>query len=314
MSDTPLISVVSPVFGAEGIVPELVTRIISAVRPLGSFEIVLVDDRSEDDGWREIVEQSRLHAEVRGIRLSRNSGQHTAIAAGLAEARGDYVVVMDCDLQDDPAEIPRLLAAARDGHDVVLTEHPLRRHGWFRNLGARCYLHLVELLTGDDSETVGRGSYSLLTRKVVDCYNEIGDTHAHYLLNLKYLGFDQAHIEVRHDERYAGASSYTFGRLVHHGVDGIVANSVRLLNLVVVAGLALVGLSAIGIVALIVNYFVRGALAGFTSLMVVLLLMTGAVVCSIGVVGIYVGSIFEQTRSRPRFFVDQRIGQTGVEE
>jgi dolichol-phosphate mannosyltransferase len=311
MTNTPFLTIVSPVFGAERIVDELVRRIIDAVRPLGSFEIVLVDDRSRDNAWLRIVEQSRLHPEVRGIRLSRNSGQHAAIAAGLAEARGDYVVVMDCDLQDDPAEIPRLLAAAREGYDVVLTEHPTRRHAWFRNVEARLYLRFVAALTADDSETVGRGSFSLLSRKVVDGYNEIGDMHAHYLVNIKYLGFRQTRVEVRHDDRYEGRSTYTFGRLVRLAVDGVVSNSVRLLNLVVVAGLTLFGLSLIGTVALIVSYFVRGALAGFTSLMVAFLLMTGAVLCSVGVVGIYVGRIFEQVRGRPRYFVDQRVGENG---
>ena len=281
MTDRPLLSVVSPVFGAERILPELVRR---------------------------IVEQSRMHPEVRGVRLSRNSGQHAAIAAGLAESRGEYVVVMDCDLQDDPSEIPRLLAAARDGHDVVLTEHAQRKHAWYRNIGAQCYMRLIALLTTDDAETIGRGSYSLLTRKVVDGYNRIGDTHAHYLVNIKYLGFEQTRIVVQHHPRFEGRSTYSFGRLLRHAVDGIVANSVRLLNLVVVAGLVLFGLSVLGVITLIVSYFVRGALAGFTSLMVVFLLMTGAVLCSVGVVGIYVGRIFEQSRGRPRYFVDQRVG------
>ena len=309
MTGAPLISVVIPVFGAEHIVGELVRRIIEAVRLLGPFEIVLVDDRSHDHGWLQIVEQSRLHPEVKGVRLSRNSGQHAAIAAGLAEARGEYVVVMDCDLQDDPAEIPRLLSAAREGFDVVLTDHPKRRHHRFRNLGAALYLRLVAALTSDDSETIGRGSYSLLTRKVVDGYKEIRDVHAHYLVNLRYLGFAQTCVEVPHHDRYEGRSSYTFGRLVRHAVDGIVSNSARLLNLVVVAGLGLFGLSLLGVGALIVSYFVRGALAGFTSLMVVFLLMTGAVLFSVGVVGIYVGRIFEQSRGRPRYFIDQRVGE-----
>jgi len=148
----------------------------------------------------------------------------------------------------------------------------------------------------------------LLSRKVVDAYNRIGDVQAHYLVNIKYLGFDQTLVEVQHDERFEGASSYTFARLVRHAADGVVANSLKLLNLVVVAGLALFGLSVLGVIGLIVNYFARGALARFTSLMVVFLLMTGAVLCSVGVVGLYVGRIFEQSRGRPRYFIDQRTG------
>lgn len=309
MTDRPLISVVSPVFGAERIVEELVRRILEAVEPLGTYEILLVDDRSTDDGWARIVEQSQVVAGLRGIRLSRNSGQHAAISAGLAAARGEYVVIMDCDLQDDPAEIPKLLAAARDdGYDVVLTEHVERRHASWRNLGALAYLGLVSKLTGDRSESIGRGSFSLLSRKVVDAYNQISDFHAHYLVNLKYLGFDQVRVEVEHRERYEGESSYTVSRLMRHAIDGVVSNSIRLLTLVVVTGIVLFLVASVGAVALVVSYLFRGALAGYTSLMVVFLLMTGAVLCSVGVVGIYVGRIFEQSRGRPRFFVDQMVG------
>ena len=244
------------------------------------------------------------YVEVRGIRLSRNFGQHAAIAAGLSGARGQYVVVMDCDLQDDPRHIPSMLAIAQNGADVVLTDRGLRRHSMFRNLAARVYTKTVSVLSGNQRSRLGQGSYSLLNRKVVDAFLELQDIHVHYLGTLAYLGFNQEVINVEHSERFDGKTSYTFCKLAQHAVDGIVSQSLRLLYLAVSIGMALFLISMLGVVYLVVSYFIRGALAGFTSIMVMILLTSGVVLMSVGVVGVYVGRVFEQVKARPRFVVD----------
>ena len=303
----PLLSVVSPVFDAESIVPELVHRIRSTVAPLGSFEIVLVDDRSRDQSWKSIVAMCEQFPEVRGVRLSRNFGQHAAIAAGLEASRGSYVVVMDCDLQDDPASISDMLGLAYGGADIVLTHRSVRRHSWFRNLGAVVYGKIVALLSEDAVSNPGQGSFSLLSRKVVDAYTQFGDVHAHYLGTIRYLGFDQSTLEVEHADRLDGSSSYTLTKLFKHAVDGVVSQSLRILHLSVSIGFGLFILSALGIVYLIVSFMARGALPGFTSLMVMILLTSGFVLMSVGVVGVYLGRVFEQVKGRPRFVVDETI-------
>jgi dolichol-phosphate mannosyltransferase len=307
MDNQPLISIVSPVYQAADIVEALVHRVSESVADLGSYEIVLVDDRSPDDSWIEINRMCCKFAEVRGIRLSRNFGQHAAIAAGLRHARGDYVVVMDCDLQDNPGYIATMLAAARRGADVVLTERPTRQHSHFRNVGARMYNRAIQILSGRRA-SLGQGSYSLLTRKVVDAYLGLNDFHAHYLAALSFLGFEQATIEVDHAERLSGKSSYTLGKLARHAVDGIVSQSVRLLYLAVSVGMGLFLLSMVGVLYLVVSYFVRGALPGFTSLGVIVLLTSGVILMSIGVVGVYLGRVFEQVKGRPRYVVDLVVG------
>ena len=304
----PLLSVVSPVFDAESIVQELVHRIRSAVAPLGSFEIVLVDDRSRDQSWKSIVAMCEQFPEVRGVRLSRNFGQHAAIAAGLAAARGNYVVVMDCDLQDDPAYISELLGLAYGGADIVLTHRSMRRHSWFRNFGALAYGKIVSSLSDDAVKNLGQGSFSLLSRKVVDAYTQFGDVHAHYLGTIRYLGFDQTTLEVEHADRFDGSSSYTLRKLFRHAVDGIVSQSLRILHLSVSIGFGLFILSALGVVYLIASYIARGALPGFTSLMVMILLTSGFILMSVGVVGVYLGRVFEQVKGRPRFVVDELVG------
>lgn len=308
MDDRPLISVVSPVYRAAGIVEALVCRIAESVADLGSYEIVLVDDRSPDDSWNEISRMCSKLPQVSGIRLSRNFGQHAAIAAGLRHARGQYVVVMDCDLQDDPRHIATLLDAARHGADVVYTERATRQHSRFRNAGARAYNKAIQLLSGQRA-SLGQGSYSLLTRKVVDAYLNMNDFHAHYLATLHFLGFEATTIEVDHSERPSGRSSYNLGKLARHAVDGIVSQSVRLLYLAVSIGIGLCLLSMIGVIYLVVSYFIRGALPGFTSLAVIVLLTSGVVLMSIGVVGVYVGRVFEQVKGRPRYVVDVVVGE-----
>lgn len=300
----PLVSIVSPVYNAGTIVEELVSRVRASVADLGTYEIVLVDDRSIDNSWTEICRMCEKHDEMRGIRLSRNFGQHAAIAAGLSGATGQYVVVMDCDLQDDPGYIPSMLALAQNGADVVLTERRLRRHSMFRNLAARVYTKIVSVLSGNQRSRLGQGSYSLINRKVVDAFLELRDIHVHYLGTLAYLGFNQEVIEVEHSERFDGKSSYTFRELGRHAVDGIVSQSLRLLYLAVSIGMGLFLVSMLGVVYLVVSYFIRGALAGFTSIMVMILLTSGVVLMSVGVVGVYVGRVFEQVKARPRFIVD----------
>ena len=308
----PLISVVSPVYNADTIVEELVSRVRLSVADLGTYEIVLVDDRSTDDSWAEICRMSERHVEVRGVRLSRNFGQHAAIAAGLSSAKGKYVVVMDCDLQDDPRYIPSMLAIAQNGADVVLTDRRSRQHSMFRNLAARVYTKTVSVLSGDQRSRLGQGSYSLLDRKVVDAFLEVQDIHVHYLGTLAYLGFTQEIIEVDHSERFDGKSSYTLRKLTRHAIDGVVSQSLRLLYLAVSIGMVLFLASMLGVVYLVVSYFIRGALAGFTSIMVMILLTSGVVLMSVGVVGVYVGRVFEQVKARPRFVVDVTTGIAGV--
>lgn len=319
MSQLPLLSIVSPVYGADTIVEELVVRVQAAAAPLGTYEIVLVDDRSPDDSWSEICRMCASHAEVRGVRLSRNFGQHAAIAAGLAASKGQFVVVMDCDLQDDPAYISTMLDAAQSGAEVVLTHRSRRRHSSLRNVAAGMYIRLVAVLSGHDRSRIGQGSYSLLSRKVVDEFVQLHDVKVHYLATLAYLGFDQTTIEVAHSQRFDGKSSYTLRKLASHAIDGIVSQSLRVLNLAVAIGMGLFLLSLLGAVYLLVSYFIRGALPGFTSLAVVVLLTSGFILMSIGVLGVYVGRIFEQAKGRPRFVIDvvsegDRQTRTSAEE
>ena len=304
----PLLSIVSPVYGAAAIVGPLVERISAAVAPLtAEFEIVLVEDGSPDNSWAQIAAVAGREPRVRGLRLARNFGQHAAITAGLAHTRGEYVVVMDCDLQDEPAYIPALLAKAREGYDIVLTRKANRRHAWHRNLAARGFAAVFTLLSGHRQADPQVGGYSILSRQVVDAFLQIKDVHRHYLLILGWLGFRTTVVPVEHKPRHSGRSSYTFRRLLRHALEGITSQSTLLLKFAVGIGLTYFCASVVGAAYLSIGYFLHGFRAGWASTIVLLLASTGLILMAIGILGIYIGNIFEEVRNRPLYLVQDRI-------
>ncbi|MCB0338133.1 MAG: glycosyltransferase family 2 protein [Bdellovibrionales bacterium] len=310
MKTTPLISIVSPVYFARDIVDPLVSRIQEALSHVcDDYEIVLVNDGSTDGSWQKIEENCQRDSRVKGVNLSRNFGQHQAITAGLTFASGQYVVVMDCDLQDDPKYIPELLAKAHEGFEIVYTVKDQRVHSRFKNFTAACWNTIFNwLLENKSFHGDGRvGAYSLLSRKVVDAFLQVPDVHRHYLSVLRWLGFPSSSIRVEHAQRHSGRSSYTFRKLLEHAIDGITSQSTRLLRLSVGIGIGFCLLSLLSALLLITMYFLQGFQPGWTSLIVLILLSTGVVLMSMGVLGIYVGKMFEQVKGRPLFLVDEAL-------
>jgi dolichol-phosphate mannosyltransferase len=299
------LSVVIPVYGCRPCLVALNERLSTVLAQLGvSHEIVYVDDRSPDGAWDVLVELAREYPHVRAVRLSRNFGQHAAITAGLARTTARWVVVMDCDLQDLPESIPRLYAKAQEGFDIVLARRKTRRHSAFRRFAARAYFSMLSVLSGTklDGEY---GALSIVSRKVVDAYLALKDVDRHYLLILRWLGFDSASIDVEQGERYAGQSSYTFSKLVQHAFDGLVFQTTRLLRWIVYAGFAIAvfGVALAGF--FVYSWAAHDAYPGWTSLAVLLLLLSGFIIMSLGVTGLYVGKIFGQVKERPLYIVDE---------
>ncbi|MFN4253715.1 MAG: glycosyltransferase family 2 protein [Saprospiraceae bacterium] len=304
------LSIVSPVYRAEKIVHELVARVSAAIEPLSvEYEILLVEDGSPDGSWKKIEDACKANPKVKGVKLSRNFGQHYAISAGLAEASGDFVVVMDCDLQDNPVYIKTLLDTAREGYDIVYTHKRKREHSFFKNITARFFYTTFNYLSGSQHPNANHltGSFSLLSRKAVDSFNTVKDFHRHYLMVLRNLGYRSTSIEVVHEKRFEGTSSYTLRKLISHAIDGITSQSDKLLHLSVRLGFLFCVASFVWASVLIVQYFVRGSLPGYTSLMVMLLLSTGLILSAIGIAGIYIGKIFEQVKQRPLYFIDKKV-------
>jgi glycosyltransferase involved in cell wall biosynthesis len=307
-ANVPLISVVSPVYRAENLVDEFVRQVRAALEQItADFEIVLVEDGSNDGTWLRIAAACASDTRVRGIKLSRNFGQHYAITAGLEHARGEHAVVMDCDLQDDPAFIAELYGKAREGYDVVLTAQRQRAQGLFKRMTARLFARSLAWMDGGDGHDWLVGGYSMLSRQAVDTLLTMRDVHRHYLSLIRWLGLPTAHIPVVHRPRHAGKSSYTFARLVRHAIDGWVSHSNRLLYLSVALGFSFL-VAAIALVAVVlIVYFTHGFAAGWPSLVVLILTCTGVLLMSSGVLGIYVGKIFDQVRGRPLYVIERTL-------
>jgi polyisoprenyl-phosphate glycosyltransferase len=314
MNDPVEVSVVVPVYACETALPELHRRLTESLDwTNGSYELVFVEDRGPDRSWDGLRALAASDPHVRAFRLSRNFGQHLAITAGLAQSRGRWVVVMDCDLQDPPEEISRLYAKASEGYDIVLARRSRKRLPLFRRLASSTYFALLNTFAKTAIDP-GHGSFSIISRKVVDAYLQFKDRDRHYLFVLYWLGFDRASIEYGHAERAGGKSSYTFRRLLGHALGGMFFQTTVLLRWVIYVGfvLAVAGVGAAGYFAIArVN---GNAYPGWTSLAVLLLVLGGLIVMSTGVTGLYIGRIFNEVRDRPLFVVADAIERSTDDE
>lgn len=299
------ISVVIPVYGCRDCLPALHARLQSVLSGCAaSHEIVFVDDGSPDGSWPVLEQLAQSDANVRAIKLSRNFGQHAAITAGLEHARGGWIVVMDCDLQDPPEEIPRLLEAARGGYEIVLARRTGRRHSLFRRLSAYAFSGLMKIFNRAMFDW-SYGSLSAISRKVADEFIRLRERDRHYLSVLQWLGFRTTSIEYAHSERHQGESSYTVGRLIKHAFDGIFFQTTVLLRWIVYLGF-LVSLTGVLLAGYFVyDYFTRSIYPGWTSIVVLILVIGGFIIISTGVAGLYVGKIFDQVKERPLYVVDR---------
>jgi dolichol-phosphate mannosyltransferase len=300
------LSVVIPVYNCGGCLGELHARLtasMSAVSP--DYEIVLVDDRSTDGAWDTMRELARADPHLRIVRLSRNFGQHAAITAGLARSTGRWTVVMDCDLQEPPEEIPRLYAKAQEGYEIVRAVREGRRHSAFRRVSASLYRRMLSEREGGEIEF---STLSIISRKVLDTFLLLRDRDREYQLVLDWLGFSQASISFAHAERAGGSpSTYGLRELVSVALDGMFFRTTVLLRWIVFAGFCIAGLGVVMAIYAVYSRYVEDTPPGYTSIVVLLLLLSGFIILALGVVGLYIGRIFDQVKGRPLFVVDEQI-------
>lgn len=311
MPARPDISVVSPVYGCAGCLEDLVERTALALGKLGrSFEIILVDDASPDAAWARISELAGRHAEVKGLRLSRNFGQHAAISAGLAESVGQVVVVMDCDLQDQPEEIPTLLQALEAGADVALAMRLNRQDGWLKRNGSRAFYALLGWLTDSryDHSTANFGAYS---RNVIDAINAMPEADRFFPLLVRWVGFRSVKVPVTHARRELGRSSYTLRSLLRLASQVVLSFSDKPLRLMVRCGM-LFCLLALAVVLFSLKSYFDGEItvAGYTSIIASMWLIGGSIIMAQGFIGLYVGRIFNQVKGRPHYLIARRTAAT----
>ncbi|WP_396146689.1 glycosyltransferase family 2 protein [Flavobacterium sp.] len=308
MENSIQVSIVSPVYRAEKIIDKLVSEIQKVMIEMKvSYEIVLVDDRSPDNSWQKMVALSKLHREVKSVRLSRNFGQHPAIMAGLSLAKGEWIVVMDCDLQDQPKEIIKLFQKTQEGYDIVLAQRGDRKDGFFKKLFSKLFSIIYSYLTETKFDN-SIANFGIYNKKVIHQVNEMNDYIKSFPLFVNWVGFTSTSVKVEHAERESGKSSYTFSKLLSLAFNTIISFSNKPLKLFVKFGLLISFCSFAFGVYTIIRYFAGQILVlGYSSLMVSIWFLFGILITVIGVVGIYIGKIFDQSKGRASFIIDKKI-------
>lgn len=300
------VSVVSPVFMAENLIDTLIGEIFAVLKDK-RIEVILVDDGSWDCSWQRIQEICHKNPFVRGVLLSRNFGQHYAISAGLLYAKGQKIIVMDCDLQDRPKEIPRLLAKAAEGFDIVLARRVQRNDALWKRAGSWCFYKILEYLT-DSRQDPAVGNFGVYDRRVINAINSLPETIRYFPTMVRWVGFRRTSLEVEHQRRPTGQSSYQPHQLFRLALDICLANSDKPLRVVVLAGFAV---STLGFVFALFTAWQalcgKIQVLGYASLMVSLWFLTGLTIMIVGIVGLYVGKSFEGIKRRPAFVVSSRV-------
>lgn len=310
---SPRVSVAVPLYNEESNVEELVRRVtlVLDALPGGPHELVLVDDGSVD-GTRRLMEQaSARDARIVSVYLSRNFGHQPALSAALDHVRGEVVVLMDGDLQDRPEEIPRFVEKFREGNDVVYAKRERRKESMWLRAAYWTYYRMLARIS-NISFPLDAGDFGLMSRRVVDEIRRIPEKNR-YLRGLRiWAGFKQVGVSVERDARYSGESKYSFGRLVALGLDGVFSFSI-----VPIRAATLLGMGAMGLTLLFVLYAIYARVAldrspqGFTALLVVIAFVSGVLLFFLGVIGEYVGRIYEEVRGRPIYVVDRVVRGDG---
>lgn len=315
MQATPLISVVIPVYKAEKILDELYRRLRDAIAPVTqNFEIVLVEDCGGDRSWDVIERLSQADPRVVGLQFSRNFGQHYGITAGLDQCRGDWVVVMDCDLQDAPEEIPRLYAKAQEGYDVVLALRGKRQDPLLKRATSWLYYRLFSYLADLDIDG-DSGNFRIMSRQVVKNFVRMREQLRFFGGHVQWMGFPTTGIQVQHAERAEGTSTYTFAKLWKLAMDTILAYSDKPLRMAARLGLTMAAVSLCFGLFLLIRSLVHGsAIPGWSSVIVSLYFIGGMIIGILGILGVYLGKAFDETKKRPLYIVRRATPNTIVHE
>jgi len=300
------ISIVIPVYKAESCLAELCSRLKVSLETISEdFEIILVEDCGGDRSWEIIGDLARQDPRIKGIQFSRNFGQHYGITAGIDRADGDWVVVMDCDLQDAPEEIPNLYAKAQKGYDIVLARRGRRKDPSMKRLLSwgfyKVFAYLAEI--DYDAEV---GNFRIMSRKVADNFSCMREKLRFFSGMVDWMGFPTAKIDVEHAPSFHGKSTYTLKKLIGLAVDTILAYSDKPLRMSIKFGffIAFVAL-LVGAALLLQAMFYGSTVTGWSSLIVSLYFLGGIIIANLGIIGIYLGKTFDETKKRPLYIIQK---------
>jgi dolichol-phosphate mannosyltransferase len=304
------ISIVSPVYKAENILDELVKRVVKEVSKItDDFELILVEDGSPDKVWQKIEKQCQADQRVKGIKLSRNFGQHHAITCGLDNASGEWVVVMDCDLQDRPEEIFKLYQKAQEGYDIVLASRANRQDSFNKKMSSKIFYKAFSFLSGIE-QNGSIGNFGIYANRVIEEVNKLKEPMRAFPHMIKWVGFKSTSIDVEHALRFEGKTTYNLSKLLNLALDIALAYSDKPLKLTVKLGFFLSLFSFIFATISVLRYFLGDiTMSGYTSLIVSIWFLSGLVIFILGIVGLYISKIFDGVKSRPLYIISKQLNQ-----
>lgn len=307
MSEPPLISVVSPVYGCRDCLRKLVERTLSSLdaAELG-WELILVDDRGPDQPWDLITELASVDERVRGIRLARNHGQHIAIWAGLAESRGEWIAIVDCDLQDDPNLIPALLDQALcESSEAIVVERGSWSDSGFRRISSTLFYKLVHFLAGVEITNIG--NFGIYSRRMVNALLLYSEQEVFLPVMVKLTGLKTDEIQLDRSSREIGKSSYSIRRLISLSISIIVRFSDRPLKISAVVGLFFSMVSGVISGVLVIGWLSGSfTVEGWTSTILSMWFLSGLTMAVLGIHGLYLARVFDEVKARPRILVESR--------
>ncbi len=308
----PHISVVSPVYGCVQALPELCARLHAELCKItDNYEIILVNDASPDESWSVINRFAALDNRVKGISLARNFGQHYAVTAGIDFAFGDWVVVMDCDLQDNPEEIIRLYEKANTGFDIVLACRSKRQDNWVKRNLSKLFFYIYQYFS-ERKVNNRMSNFGIYSQKVIASIRLLKEQNRSFGLFVLWVGYKRAEIDVIHSARIYGKTGYTLSKAIGLAIDSILADSDKLLRLTIKFGFIVSSISMISAFYIIFRYLLYAKpVEGWTSLFVSLCFATGLIIGTVGIVGLYVGKIFDEVKQRPLYIINESTFDIG---
>jgi polyisoprenyl-phosphate glycosyltransferase len=303
-----IISVVTPVFGCSTSLIELHHRLVETLSKITEhYEIIMVDDASTDNAWETIEKLCQNDSNIKGINLSRNFGQHCAITAGLFYTTGEWVVVMDCDLQDRPEEILKLHKKALEGYDSVFGQRINRKDKFIKRFFSKLFYKLFSYLT-ETKQDASIANFGIYSRKVIDSVLSMKDQIRYFPTMVQWVGYKKAYVEVEHHERANGESAYNFKSLFLLAITNIIAFSDKPLRLTVKIGFLTSSISLLVGLYYFFKYLSGEIMVlGFASLIISIWFLSGIIISLIGIIGLYVGKMFERVKDRPVFIIGKTI-------
>jgi len=300
------ISVIIPVYGCGNYLNELYYRLLTTLIQISNnFEIIMINDSSLDNAW-EIIESIALKDNrVKGISLSRNFGQHYAITAGLDYVDAEWIVVMDCDLQDRPEDIMKLYNKTKDGYKIIFGSRVKREDSYLKRLNSKIFYKVYSYLS--DNEVDGSiANFSIISNDVVMYLRKFKEQDRMYPLFINLVGFKRCSIDIKHSARENGKSSYTLLKLINLAIDSIISHSDKLLKLSIKFGFLLSFFTILYAIWLIIRYFIYNIpVEGWTSMMVSIYFIGGLLFINMGILGLYIGKIFNEVKKRPLYIIEK---------